>query len=219
MQPTGSKKPVKLRSTGQKANFLTLFALSVHSALGAICASPFHRNATFSVGTHVRPSGCSLSTQVTLPAAIGLCQRNPKGKHSPLLFLHSLLHCPYKAPFQPLVLQSSPMLFPASSFMISSQLNAHIQVCERLFVRSVWSHCPPLNRAGSLFSHSTPSSICIPISELLRGRRDPRLTSRKSPQIFRSFHQQMVWLLFRMTSLRPRMLGIFALAPLEEILS
>lgn len=73
----------------------------------------------------------------------------------------------------------------------------------------------------SQFTLLSLSSVFNLYSNLRAAQRkgDLRLTSYKSPQIFRSFYQQMVWLLFRSTSLRPRMLGIFTLAAQEEILS
>ncbi len=65
------------------------------------------------------------------------------------------------------------------------------------------------------------SSIFNLYSNLRAAQRkgDLRFTSHKSPQIFRLFYQQMVWLLFPTTSLHPRTLGIFTLAAREEILS
>lgn len=72
---------------GQEANFLNLLALSmkviaqcylcIFIHLFFFSSAYFHLNAAFSVGTHVRPSGCSLSTQVPSPAAIGWVSTGP----------------------------------------------------------------------------------------------------------------------------------------------
>ncbi len=138
--------------------------------------------------------------------------------NSPFLF-RSLLYWPIRPPStHPNPLSFNPHLcFSTNSW---SHLNSvsTFKVCERLFVHTLWSHCPPLNQPTSLFSHSTPSSICIPIWELLRGSWDLRFTSHKSPQIFCLFYPQMVWLVFH-TTLCPHTLRIFTFTAQEEILS
>lgn len=124
--------------------------------------------------------------------------------HPPFPF--SLPHCPDRTlcpSSQPPTLQSSPMFLSISQFMISSQLSTQSDpfiLCGAIVLQ---------NQVASLFSHSAPSSVCIHISGLLRGRGDLRFTSHKSPQIFCSFYQQMVWLSFRATLLRPRTPRIF----------
>ncbi|MEQ2216887.1 hypothetical protein XENOCAPTIV_024583, partial [Xenoophorus captivus] len=87
-------------------------------------------------------------------------------------------------------------------------------VCERVFVRTLWSHCPPTNALSSSFLFL--SSVFDLYSNLSAAQRkeDLRFTSHKSPQILCSFHQQMVWLLFYTTSLL-----FFTPAAREEILS
>lgn len=145
-----------------------------------------------------------------------------KANTTPSFFCHSLLHCPYKTPLpssQPLVLQSSPICSSLSTNLWSHLNSTHaFKVCERPFVHTLWSHCPPKPTQFTLLSLG---SIFNLYSHLRAAQRkgDLRFTSHKSPQIFRSFYQQMVWLLFRTTSLRPRTLGIFTLAAQEEILS
>lgn len=92
--------------------------------------------------------------------------------------------------------------------MISSQFHVNIQVCERVFVHTLWSHCPPLNALRSLALYSAPTSICIPLSEAAQRKGDLQFTSHKSPQIFRSFYQQMVWLSVCTSSLHPCTLNL-----------
>lgn len=173
----------------------------------------------FSVGTHVRPSGCSLSAQVTLPAAIGLCQRKPTGKQNPPSFSPSL---PLLDPL-PLVPTPCPSLLTYVPLylliydLISTQ-RTHSGVWKTLCSHSM----EPLSSIKpTQFTLRSLSSVFNLYSNLRAVQRkgDLRFTSHKSPQIFRSFYQQMVWLLFRTTSLHPRTLGIFTLAAQEEILS
>lgn len=101
------------------------------STLASLPWFPSRLSSVFSVWTHVRPSGCFLSSQVYLPAVFEGCQQPPQDRNSPL-----------RQPSSP-VLQSSPVFLYLYPIMTSRGLRTHVQVCERLFVRALWSHCPP----------------------------------------------------------------------------
>lgn len=98
------------------------------------------------------------------------CQQNPTGKHNPLFFFrHSLLHCPDKTPL-PFIPTPCPsiltcvLLYLLIYDLISTQCT-HSGVWKTLCSHSM-EPLSSLNALSSLFSHSAPSSICIPISEL-----------------------------------------------------
>lgn len=99
------------------------------------------------------------------------------------------------------------MFLSVYQFMISSPFNANIQVCERLFVHTVWSHCPPSNALCSL-----SLSFFNLYSNLRAAQRkeDLQFTSHKSLQIFCSFYHHMVWLLVRKTPLHASTLNLHA---------
>lgn len=88
-----------------------------------------------------------------------------------------------------------------------------VKVCERPFVRTLWSHCPPKPSRFTLLSLDS-IFICIHISGLLRGRGDLRFTSHKSSahftsRCFGSYSAQLYSVLARR--------GSFTLAAQEEI--
>lgn len=91
-----------------------------------------------------------------------------------------------------------PPLPSIYSFMISSQLNAHIQVCERLFVHTLWNHCPPLKM---LSSHSAPvfnlySDLRAAPQEKGWGGRGPEIhLSQISTNLALIFTSRRFWLI------------------------
>lgn len=230
---------VKLKSTGRKANYLTLFSLGMlvtpSRKVISRCISCYLCISMYLFFFHcifLTWTLCSQQEHMSDPQGVLCPHKLPclllsdrvsetlKANTAPPFSISPSFIAPIGPPSpHPNPLSFNPHLCSSLSTNLWSHLNSTqtFKVCERLFVHTLWSHCPPLNQLGSL----SLGSFFNLSSNLRAAQRkgDLRFTSHKSPQIFRSFHQQTVWLSFRATSLRPLTLGIFTLAAQEEILS
>lgn len=144
-----------------------------------------------------------------------IVSQSPEGKHNPLpsSSFHSLPSRPLEDPL-PLIATSCPSVLACVPpylliYDLISTPRAHSRCVKdplfALYGAIVLQNQSALPSLGSVFD------LCSRLSAAQR-KRNLRFTSRKSPQIFRSLYQQMVWLWLRSASLRPRTQGIFALA-------
>lgn len=164
---------------------------------------------------HVRASGRALSAQVTCPTSLSHCVAKPRRQTQPPLPSSSFYSLPSSTLEDPLPLN------PASCPSVLTCVPPYLLIYDLISSPRAHSRCVKgplfalygaivLQKNGPLAQPSVFDLYSRPSAARRKGNL--RFTSRRSPQIFRSFYQQMAWLCSRSASLRPRTPGILALA-------